>query len=262
MNTFLNKIITTKKEEIERLKKSETEQTLSHKIEWSLTPHYPFANAIRTQKHRLSLIAEVKKASPSKGIIREDFNPVQIAKDFENQNAICISVLTETDYFLGHPSYIAAIKEHIKKPILRKDFIIDPIQVWESKALGADAILLIKALLSREECAQFISLAHKLHLTVLLEVHNEAELRDCEGLNPDLIGVNNRNLDTFEVDTNTAIILRPLIQSLFPTALIIAESGYSKNTELDNLQTEKFDAVLIGEGLATHPDLINYWNKR
>lgn len=262
MNTFLKTIVKSKKVEIEYLKSTESEKTLNHKIECSMIPHYPFANAIKIQSVKPALIAEVKKASPSKGIIREDFDPIQIAKEFEIQNATCLSVLTETKYFLGKPHYIAAIKEEIKKPILRKDFIIDPIQVWESKALGADAILLIKALLTNNECEKLIALAHTLNLTVLLEVHNEAEVLDCKGLTPDLVGVNNRNLDTFAVDTQTAITLKPLIQSLFPNARIVAESGYSNNTEIDTLKSHGFDAVLIGEGLATHPELIQYWKNK
>ena len=205
------------------------------------------------------LIAEVKKASPSKGVIREQFDPLALAKEFRSQGASALSVLTEMHYFLGNPTYIQLIKSQVNLPVLRKDFIIDPIQVYESKQLGADALLLIKAILSQEQSQSLLTLAESVGLDVLMEIHNEEELEAVTHLRGKFaIGINNRNLKTFAVDLQTALNLGKQIRHLFPAeTVLVAESGYTSETELEPVRQLPFSAVLIGEGLAKYPSLFN-----
>jgi indole-3-glycerol phosphate synthase len=258
MNTkesYLTQIITHKQSEIEKLKESQA--SIIEKASALPKTRHTFTNSIRTPE-KLHLIAEVKKASPSKGIIRPQFNPIEIALEFQNNQASALSVLTETQFFLGDPDYIAQIKEQVSLPILRKDFIFDPIQVYRSKSFGADAILLIKAILSVSTCKLLIDIAHSLGLDVILEVHNLEEVEAIKTLTPDIIGINNRNLSTFEVDITQAEKLLPKIAS-FHTGPIIAESGYDSLKQLQHLHSLGFNAVLIGEGLAKQPDLLHYF---
>ncbi len=238
--SFLQKILESKKREIEGL----------------YGEKFRFSSALR--RSGLSLIAEVKKASPSKGIIRKEFDPVEIAKSFTT--AAALSVLTEKEFFLGAPEYIRQIKKEAKQPVLRKDFILDPIQVYESRLIGADAILLIKKILTKSQCQELLNLANQLGLDVLLELHDAEELEDIRGMrNIKIIGVNNRNLETFHTDIQLVHTLQPNIRKYFPEALLVAESGFSKREELKRLEEAGIDAVLIGEGLATHPALLSYF---
>ncbi len=259
MGTFLDDIVAHKKTEIAALY---TEKGLAYfQQHVPITQSYhpgPFHQAI---KHPgLSLIAEIKKASPSKGIIREDFDPITLATTFAKSGARALSVLTEINYFQGDPSYIPKIKQTVSLPILRKDFIFDPIQVLESKKLGADAILLIKAILHIDTLRELQHLAHCIGLDVLVEVHNKAELLEIAPLGCPIIGINNRNLDTFEVDTHTTLQLAKTLQFRQPKALLVAESGYTNASQLKDLTPVEVNAVLIGEGLATHPDLLSYFS--
>ncbi len=251
----LTKIITNKQVEIEKLRENQDE--IITKASKLPVQKNRFVDAISSPK--LHLIAEVKKASPSKGIIRKDFNPVDIAIDFQKNGASALSVLTETDFFLGHPDYISQIKERVSLPILRKDFIIDPIDIYRSKIMGADAILLIKAILSISSCEMMISIAHSLGLDVILEVHNHEEVDAIKSLTPDIIGINNRDLTNFNVDITYAAQLKPIIQQ-FHKGIVIAESGYSTAEEATTLHQQGFNAVLIGEGLAKNPSLLSYWS--
>ena len=214
-------------------------------------------------KPGLSLIAEIKKASPSKGVIRETFEPQQLAKQFQGVGATALSILTETDYFLGSPSYVKAVQEVSTLPIIRKDFIVDEIQLYESKVLGVDAVLLIKSILTLDECHRFLSIAKELSLDVLLEIHDESELMDILTLNGvRIVGINNRNLSTFEVDTQTSLSLFPTIRTLFSQdVLVVAESGYNTLSQLKFLHSQSFNGVLIGEGLATDPSITSFFSE-
>lgn len=198
----------------------------------------------RFQKGDLGIIAEVKKASPSKGLIRKDFNPLEIAKEYENNHAAAISVLTEEEYFLGKKEYLTEIKKNTTIPILRKDFIIDPYQIVESKVLKADIILLIAAILSEEELIEFSRLAHDLDLQTLVEIHEKKEIEKVLKIKTDIIGINNRNLKTFETSIkNTEDIKKYLPKD----QLIISESGIYTREDMKYLKDTGAAGVLIGE---------------
>jgi indole-3-glycerol phosphate synthase len=253
MTSFLTKILDKKKEEIAFLySKTFFDASISNPL-----PHV-FLNAL--QQTGLSLIAELKKASPSKGIINPTFNPLRLAKQYVKQGASALSILTERHFFLGDPIYISQVKKEISIPILRKDFIIDPIQITESVHLGADAVLLIQACLNPEKTQQLITMAIEKNLDVLLEVHDKAELElalSYKGLS--LIGINNRNLNTFDIDIETAIRLKQSLSN-DSTYLLVAESGYTTIDALRQLETEGFRAVLIGTGLVKYPDILSFWD--
>lgn len=198
------------------------------------------------EKPGLSCICEVKKASPSKGLIRPDFHPVELAKEYEAAGADCISCLTEEHYFQGSPEYLRAIAQNVNIPILRKDFIFDEYQIYEAKAIGASAVLLIAAVLNDAHLREFFNLAHSLGLDCLVEVHTAEEVERAQRLQPRLLGVNNRNLKTFEVDlghTAELASLRTLGQ------LFVSESGIRDNADMHTVQANGADAVLIGETL-------------
>ncbi len=258
---FLEQIIAYKKAEIQELKKYSF-SFYEHEIAKNNLSFFSFSSVFSQNKqNHLHLIAEIKKASPSKGIIREIFNPVELAQEFQNKGASALSVLTEEYFFLGKPEYLRQIKEKVTIPLLKKDFHIDPIQLYQAKMLGADAVLLIKALLSVDECQQLLDLAEKLALDVLLEIHSLAELSEIRKLsNLKFIGVNNRNLKTFQVDPNLAFELFSEIKKIFPQVKIIAESSYKEKSELEKLAMIGFNGVLIGEGLAINPSLFEVFS--
>jgi indole-3-glycerol phosphate synthase len=210
---------------------------------------FPFEKAFSdTNMH---FICEVKKASPSKGIIAEDFPYTQIAVDYEAAGASCISVLTEPDFFLGKDCYLTEIKQVVTLPVLRKDFILEPYQIYQSKIIGADCILLICSLLTEETVKEYINLCDTLGLSALVEVHDEEESYAAVRAGARIIGVNNRNLKTFDVDIHNSVRLRKLI----PEHLIfIAESGIKTPQDIKNLQTAGIDGVLIGETLMRSSD--------
>jgi indole-3-glycerol phosphate synthase len=261
MAHFLDQIVTSKQKEIDALYR---DFGLVHfQQKYSLNHSYaPGAFHKALSKSPLRLIAEIKKASPSKGVIREDFDPKTLAETFTQQHASALSVLTEREYFKGDPAYIALAKSVSSLPVLRKDFIIDPIQVYESKAIGADAILLIKALLPATTLLDLMTLSFRLGMDVLVEIHDLKELEDILPLGCPIVGINNRNLSTFDVDLNTALQLAKRLRDQRPCPLIVAESGYSLNRELDALEANHFSGVLIGEGLAIHPDLLGYFTPK
>ena len=210
---------------------------------------YPFEKSLAASG--ISCICEVKKASPSKGLIAPDFDYLQIAKDYEKAGAAVISVLTERDYFQGSPEYLRQIAQHVSIPVLRKDFIIDEYQIYEAKALGAAAILLICAILEEKQMKQFFSLADSLGLSVLVEAHDENEVAIAMRCGARVIGVNNRNLKDFTVSLDTSCRLRQLVpQSL----LFVAESGIKTRADVQRLQKCNIDAVLIGETLMRSTD--------
>lgn len=198
------------------------------------------------------LIAEVKQASPSRGVLRPDFNPVELAKEYALGGAAAISVLTEVNYFGGSIDHLAAIREAVSLPLLRKDFIFSPYQVYESRAYGADALLLIVAILEQEQLEGLLSLSHSLGLKCLVEVHNEDEVVRVLRSGAKIIGINNRDLTTFDVDINTTRRLRPLLPR---EQIVVSESGIGSRRDVEKLKEWGVNAVLIGEALVTADDI-------
>ena len=199
-----------------------------------------------------AIIAEVKKGSPSKGIIRDDFDPVAIACSYERGGASCLSVLTDKDYFYGSLDYLGQIRAQVDLPLLRKDFIIDPYQVFQARIAGADAILLIAAALEDAQLLELAELATELKLDTLLEIHNGAELERALLLPVDLIGINNRNLQTFVTDL---AVTEQLAEKIPHQQLAVAESGIHSRSDIERLQQAGAGAFLIGESLMCEPDI-------
>lgn len=199
-----------------------------------------------------AVIAEVKKGSPSKGVIRADFDPLEIAEIYQNNGATCLSVLTDEKYFLGHLRYLAVIRETVSLPLLRKDFICDSYQILEARAAGADAILLIAAMLDLNQLREFHALAREINLDVLLEVHDENEMEKALGTSCSMIGVNNRNLRTFVTDLNTTGRLAGMMP---PERLLVSESGINSRLDIDKLAADGAKAFLIGESLMREADI-------
>jgi indole-3-glycerol phosphate synthase len=216
-----------------------------------------FVAALRRPKRSMALIAEVKKASPSAGVICKDFDPVRIAKEYEAAGADCLSVLTDEKYFQGSLDYLRQIRNAVKLPLLRKDFVIDERQILEAVEWGADAILLIVAILDDTRLRQFHSLAVEAGLAALVEVHDEAELDRALTLNPALIGVNNRDLKTFKVDLATTERLAARLKGKRDagTTLIVAESGVHTNADVNRLANSGAKAILVGESLMKHGNI-------
>lgn len=195
---------------------------------------------------KLSVISEVKKASPSKGLIQPDFDPVKIAKEYENSGADAVSCLTEEHYFQGSSEYFKAIRKEIALPMIRKDFIFDEYQIYEARLMGADAILLIAAVLDDEKLKRFKAVAGSLGMNILAETHDEKELERVLSLDFDMIGINNRNLKTFEVTLETTARLAGMIPK---GKVIVSESGIKDNADMKTVRSYGADAVLIGETL-------------
>lgn len=210
---------------------------------------FPFKKAL--SGNDISFICEVKKASPSKGIIAADFPYLQIAKDYEKAGASAISVLTEPKYFMGNDNYLKEIASKVNIPVLRKDFTVDSYQIYEAKILGASAILLICAILSDEQLKDYINIAHSLGLSALVEAHDETEVKRAIYAGAGIIGVNNRNLKDFTVDINNSIRLRELVPK---NIIFVSESGIKTSQDIKNLKNNKTNAVLIGETFMRNPD--------
>jgi indole-3-glycerol phosphate synthase len=204
-----------------------------------------FADALRATE--INIIAEVKKASPSKGVIRAEFDPVAIAREYAENGAAAISVLTEQDFFLGSLEYLKAIRAACPAtPLLRKDFIFDPYQVYESVAAGADALLLIVAMINDQTLGDLLNLADEIGIHALVEVHNTDEMRRAIAAGAKIIGVNNRDLKTFETTLETSIRLAPLAPK---GAVLISESGIETPDHIERLQAAGYNAFLVGESL-------------
>ena len=247
-NTILGKIVERKHEEFAvRLK-----QRNLHDVEaWAkqATPVRGFANAL--QHKRPAVIAEIKKASPSKGIIRADFNPAEIAQQYEQAGAACLSVLTDVDFFQGADENITLARNNCALPALRKDFLIDPYGVIEARALHADCILLIVACLSDQQLDEMSKTAFEHNLDVLVEVHDEAELERALKLSERcILGVNNRNLKTFEVDLNTSLRLKKLLPA---SRLLVTESGIATPDDVAMMQANDIHTFLVGESFMKQP---------
>ncbi|PKM49446.1 MAG: indole-3-glycerol phosphate synthase TrpC [Firmicutes bacterium HGW-Firmicutes-7] len=202
-------------------------------------------------KEGLSIIGEVKKASPSKGIIKESFNPIEIAKTYETA-VDAISVLTEEDYFLGKDDYLKEISERVTLPTLCKDFILVPEQIYKAKLLGASAVLLIVAILTNEQLEEYVDVAKSVGLDVLVEVHTKQELERALQVGATIIGINNRNLESFETDVNVTIKLRPLIPD---GIVVVSESGIQTIEDIMKLKKAKIDAILVGESFMIADDI-------
>ena len=210
---------------------------------------YPFEAALRADG--ISFICEVKKASPSKGIIAEEFNHIDIARQYESAGASCISVLTEPTRFLGDVRYLREISEAVSIPLLRKDFVVDEYMIHEAKVMGASAVLLIVSILTDEELSCFIGLCAELGLSSLVEAHNGEEVRRAIHSGATVIGVNNRNLHDFSVDPSNCLALRDLVGD---DTVFVAESGISSRDDVRMLEDAGVDAVLIGEALMRADD--------
>ncbi|MDA8220831.1 indole-3-glycerol phosphate synthase TrpC [Desulfosporosinus sp.] len=211
----------------------------------------PFAFEKALSKNEMAFICEVKKASPSKGIISESFPYLKIAQEYESAGANAISVLTEPKFFLGSDRYLSEIKAQVNIPVLRKDFIIDSYQIYESKIIGSDAVLLICSLLDTNRLSEYIQIADSLGLSALVETHTEEEINSALKAGARLIGINNRNLKTFEVDLNTTASLRHLVPK---EVLLVSESGIQKTEDIMRLRKSDVDAVLIGEAFMRNED--------
>jgi indole-3-glycerol phosphate synthase len=213
-----------------------------------------FARALRFMRDSggTALIAEVKKGSPSKGIIRADFDPVNIAEIYQQGGATCLSVLTDRQYFHGHLRYLGLIREQVGLPLLRKDFIIDPYQLYEARVAGADAVLLIAAALEDGQLAELAGIAAELRLDTLLEVHDAEELDRALALPVDLIGINNRDLKTFRTDL---AITERLAGRIPRERLAVAESGIGTRSDIERLQRAGAGAFLVGESLMREDDI-------
>ena len=199
----------------------------------------------------IQIIAEIKKASPSAGMIAKDFDPLKIAAEYEVADVSAISVLTEEDFFQGSLEILQQLRNHISLPLLRKDFIIDPYQIYQSKYYGADCILLIASILSERELKHLTTLAKKLNLNYLLEIHDESELKKVLAMDVDIIGINNRNLKTFEVDITNSLKLKDKIPQ---DKITVSESGIKNYQQVQTLENAGFDAILIGESLIRAED--------
>jgi indole-3-glycerol phosphate synthase len=242
MNSILQKIAEHKLAEVSRSKKNNPLQSLVTK---QPAKGRDFVGALKNSSSP-AIIAEIKKASPSKGLIREDFNVAEIAAAYALNGAKCLSVLTDIEFFQGHPDYIALAKSHCDLPVLRKDFIIDPYQIHESVALDADCILLIVAMLDDAQLIDFCQLAQELKLAVLVESHTREELDRAIKLPTPLMGINNRSLHTFKTDMQLSIQLKPYVPE---DKIIITESGINTRADIKLMQSQGINTFLIGESL-------------
>ena len=241
---ILDEIVANTKSKLE-IKKSEIHiEELLSKIDNKSIEESNFKKSLLNKDE--AIIAEIKKASPSAGIISEDFDPVSKAKEYESFGAAALSILTEEDYFLGSISYLVNVRKVSDLPILRKDFIIDAYQIYESKLIGADCILLIAAILSDEQLQKFTNIADQLGLDYIIEVHDKDELSRVEIFSKAIIGVNNRNLKTFDVDINNSILLRNEFKQ---DNVFVSESGIKSRKDIDMLKENDINVFLIGESL-------------
>jgi indole-3-glycerol phosphate synthase len=246
--SILQKIVEVKKRDVKAAKADMPLEALKERA----AQYKPlnFAEALRGTE--MKLIAEVKKASPSRGVLVIDFDPVTIASTYANCGAAAISVLTETPHFQGSPEHLEQIREKVSLPLLRKDFIFDEYQVYESAAIGADAMLLIAAILSARQLNKLLDLAHQLGLSCLVETHDKKDIIKAIKSGAEIIGINNRDLNTFKTDIETTHELREFIPS---DKFLVSESGIQSAEDIKRLKTWGVNAVLIGEALLTATDI-------
>jgi len=246
----LKDIVIKKKAKLELARQALPEEELKNRVQ-GMAPCRPFIEAI-TKPRTISLIAEIKKASPSLGVIREDFDPVKIASIYQEAGVQALSILTEEDYFQGNILFINDIKAAVSMPVLRKDFILEAYQIYESRFFGADAVLLIADLLTREKLLELMGLAQALGLDALVEVHDEKELKKILNLKAAFIGINNRDLGTLEVDFKTTEKLYPLVPK---DKTVVVESGIKSYQDILFLKILGVNAVLVGTAFMQAPDI-------
>ena len=247
---ILDDIAVYRKRQLEREKSAVSPDEMKKAAEKISTPCKDFAGALKADG--ISVIAEVKKASPSKGVIQPNFDPAATAVQYEKAGARAVSCLTEEHYFQGSSKYLRMIRENVSLPILRKDFIIDPYQIYEAKCIGADAVLLIAAMLDAAAMKEYLKIAQSLDLDVLAESHNEKELDSVLEAGCGIIGINNRNLKTFEVTLETTVRLAEKVPK---GHTIVSESGIRDNADIKLLRSCGAEAVLIGETLMRSGDI-------
>ena len=241
---ILDEIVAKTKSKLEEKKQGLSLEELSSKIDFENLKETNFKKSLQNKAE--AIIAEIKKASPSASIISENFDPVLKSKEYESFGASALSILTEEEYFLGNIEYLKDVKAITSLPILRKDFIVDEYQIYESKLIGADCILLIASILNDEELKNFSEIAERLKLDYIIEVHDEEELQRVQHFSNAIIGVNNRNLKTFDVDINNSVELKKIFdgQNTF-----IAESGIKSKKDIEYLKQHNINVFLIGESL-------------
>ena len=246
---ILHEIAERTKERVELQKKILPSAQVVELAQAACSKNFPFEDALKTDD--IAFICEIKKASPSKGIITEDFPYVQIAKEYEAAGAAAISVLTEPFYFKGHDAYLREIANEVSIPLLRKDFTVDSYMIYEAKLLGASAVLLICTLLDFDTLAEYIAIAHSIGLSALVEAHSEEEVHMALKAGARIIGVNNRNLKTFEVDMTLSERLKKLVP---PDIIFVSESGIKTPEDVAKMREIGADAVLIGETIMRSND--------
>ncbi|NMG77414.1 indole-3-glycerol phosphate synthase TrpC [Aromatoleum diolicum] len=252
MSDILNKILAVKRDEVAAGQALRSLAQVRAEAE-AQAPARDFVGAIRAKiaAGEAAVIAEIKKASPSKGVIREDFVPAEIAVQYERGGAACLSVLTDRQFFQGAPAYLQAARAACDLPVLRKDFLVDPWQVFEARAMGADAILLIAAALDLEQMREMEAIADSLGMAVLVEVHDGAELDVALQLATPLVGINNRNLRTFDVSLQTTLDLLARVPA---GRIVVTESGILKPQDVALMRTNAVHAFLVGEAFMRAPD--------
>ncbi|HUU49789.1 MAG TPA: indole-3-glycerol phosphate synthase TrpC [Nitrospinota bacterium] len=243
---MLKKIVDYKRKEIKESKASISFSEIKKRLKDVNAATRDFKKALLDNGKRTRIIAEIKKASPSRGIISKDFKPIDIAKIYENNGAKAISVLTEKKFFEGDLKFISQIKKEVSLPILRKDFIIDPYQIYETRLFGGDAILLIVSILDQKQLKDFISLSKELSMECLVEVHNDLEMEGALKSDCSIIGINNRDLKTFKTDINTTL---RLIKKIPIDRIVVSESGIERREDIALLKDAGVHAFLIGEAL-------------
>ena len=241
---ILDEIVAKTKSKLEEKKQGLSLEELSSKIDFENLKETNFKKSLQNKAE--AIIAEIKKASPSAGIISDNFDPVLKSKEYESFGASALSILTEEDYFLGNIEHLKDVKAITSLPILRKDFIVDEYQIYESKLIGADCILLIASILNDEELKNFSEIAERLKLDYIIEVHDEKELQRVQHFSNAIIGVNNRNLKTFDVDINNSVELKKIFEG---ENIFIAESGIKSKKDIEYLKQYNINVFLIGESL-------------
>jgi indole-3-glycerol phosphate synthase len=252
MADILNKIVEVKREEVAAARKKKPLEAMRADAESRvLTRGFEAALRAKIAAGRAAVIAEIKKASPSKGVLRQDFMPADIAQSYAEHGAACLSVLTDRQFFQGAPDYLKQARASCDLPVLRKDFMVDPYQVYESRAMGADCILLIAACLDDAQMADLEAIARSLDMAVLVEVHDAAELERALKLKTPLVGINNRNLRTFEVSLDTTLGMLPRVPA---DRLLVTESGILGPADVQRMRQAGVHAFLVGEAFMRAPD--------
>ena len=252
MSDILNKIVAVKREEVaEGLKRKSLQAMRADAESRVLTRDFLGAMRAKIATGQSAVIAEIKKASPSKGVLRPEFIPADIAQSYAEHGAACLSVLTDVQFFQGNVDYLKQARASCQLPVLRKDFMVDAYQIFESRAMGADAVLLIASCLDDAQMADFEAIARSLDMAVLVEVHDQAELERALRLKTPLMGINNRNLKTFEVSLDTTLALRALVPA---DRIVVTESGIQTRDDVLRLGAAGVSAFLVGEAFMRAPE--------